>query len=74
MHGAKAMATQNVIAQYARCQGYGHTKERLYNMHGEKAMATQKSDCTIYTVPRLWPHKRAIAQCTRYQSYGHIKE
>jgi hypothetical protein len=47
-----------VIAQCTRCQ----------------AMATQKGDCTMYTVPKLWPHKRLIAQCTRCQSYGHTRE
>jgi hypothetical protein len=34
-------------------------------------MATQKGDCTMYTVSKLWPHKRVIVQCTRCQSYGH---
>jgi hypothetical protein len=35
---------------------------------------TQKSNCTMYTVPKLWQHKRVIAQCTRCQSYGNTKE
>jgi hypothetical protein len=28
----------------------------------------------MYTVPKLWQHKRVIAQCARCQSYGHTKE
>jgi hypothetical protein len=64
---------RRVIAQCARCQTYGHTEEWLYNIRGAKARATQKSDCTIYTVPKLGPHKRVIVQYTRCQSYGHTR-
>jgi hypothetical protein len=32
-----------------------------------------KGDCTEHTVPKLWPHRRVIAQSTRCQSYGHTE-
>jgi hypothetical protein len=65
---------ERVIAQCTRCQSYGHTEEWLHNVHVAKAMATQKSGCTMYTVPKQLPHKRVKAQCTRCQSYGHTEE
>jgi hypothetical protein len=64
---------KRVIAQSTRCPSYGHTEEWLNRVHGAKAMATQKSDCTMYTVPKLWPYKRVTAQRRRCQSYGHTK-
>jgi hypothetical protein len=65
---------EKMIAQCTKGQSYGHTKEWLHSVHGAKAMAIQKCDCTVYTGPKLWPYKRVTAQCTRGQSYGHTKE
>jgi hypothetical protein len=49
---------KRVITQCKRSQSYDHTKGRLHNVHGAKAIATQKGFCTMYTVPKLWHTKR----------------
>jgi hypothetical protein len=59
---AEPAGHRRVISQSTRCQSCGHTEGWLHRVHGAKAMATQKSDCTIYTVPKLWPYRKLIAQ------------